>query len=163
MELPRDPNQPAYKRARELRAAETPAEYKLWWALRKKKLCGLRFRRQHPLGPYFADFVCLRARFIVEVDGASHRNSVQIAHDEARTAWLERASYRVIRVWNLDIFHELHRVMEHIEAKLGERLIELGMEREPAVNAESSLMPDNDAHEVAGTGLRPVGSSPANR
>ncbi len=121
MELPRDPNQPAYKRARELRAAETRAEYKFWWSLRNKKLYGLRFRRQHPIGPYFPDFVCLRARFVVEVDGASRRDPKQIAHDEARTAWLEGMGYRVIRVWNLDVFHELHRVIGYIEIKLGER------------------------------------------
>jgi very-short-patch-repair endonuclease len=60
------------KRARALRSNLTDAERKLWSALRRRALDGHRFRRQHPLGPYIVDFVCLEQRLIVEVDGGQH-------------------------------------------------------------------------------------------
>src|SRR5712664_3947047 len=77
-------------RARQLRAEASEAERMLWRLLRQKQLNGLRFRRQFPLGPYFADFVCLPARLVVEVDGSQHSDVSQAAHDLRRTAWLNR-------------------------------------------------------------------------
>src|SRR4051794_34921571 len=77
-------------RARQLRANASEAEQKLWYFLRNKQINGLRFRRQYPLGPYFADFVCLPARLVIEVDGSQHGEAGQAAHDLRRTAWLNR-------------------------------------------------------------------------
>jgi very-short-patch-repair endonuclease len=73
---------------------------KLWQALRRKQIAGLRFRRQFPLGPYFADFVCLKAKFIVELDGSQHFTDEQRAYDVRRTAWLEHEGFRVLRYDN---------------------------------------------------------------
>ena len=78
--------------ARKLRLTPTDAEIRLWSRLRGKQLAGLRFRRQHPLGPYVVDFFCAEAKLIVEVDGGQHADD-----GEARTRWVEARAYRVIR------------------------------------------------------------------
>ena len=82
------------------RRAPTEAERRLWALLRAHRLAAFKFRRQQPIGPYIADFVCQAHRLIVEVDGAQHADS---AHDAARTAWLEGRGYRVMRFWNNDV------------------------------------------------------------
>jgi very-short-patch-repair endonuclease len=81
--------------ARTLRATPTDAETRLWSRLRGKQLNGLRFRRQHPIGPYVVDFFCAEANLIIEVDGGQH-----VGDSPQRTAWLEARGYRVIRFWN---------------------------------------------------------------
>ena len=83
------------KTTRHLRKISTEAEQKLWSRLRRKQLLGYRFRRQRPIGPYIVDFVCLKASLIVEVDGGQHAE--QVAKDEARTRFLEKEGFRVIR------------------------------------------------------------------
>jgi len=83
--------------ARELRRDETNAEKLVWEMLRARRLGGLKFRRQHVLGRYIADFVCLSARLVIEIDGHTHND---LESDAKRTADLERAGYRVIRFWN---------------------------------------------------------------
>ena len=102
-------------RARDLRANATDAERKLWEALRRKQISGHRFRRQYPLGPYFADFVCLPVRLIVEVDGGQHAEDEQRVHDEKRTAWLARNRFRVLRFWNWEVRKNLEGVIGAIE------------------------------------------------
>lgn len=82
------------KRARALRRTMTQPEKTLWALLRRNQQ-GLRFRRQHPIGPYILDFYCPSAKLCVEVDGPSHED--QAAHDERRTRWLEGEGIRVIR------------------------------------------------------------------
>ena len=86
--------------ARALRLNATECERKLWAILRKKQFAGLRFRRQQPLGPYIADFYCSTAKLIVELDGSQHGLDENVAYDEARTAWLKRRGYRVLRFSN---------------------------------------------------------------
>jgi very-short-patch-repair endonuclease len=71
-------------RARELRKSSTPAEQLLWQALRNRNLGDHKFRRQHPIGPYIADFFCAEVGLVVEVDGGSHLD--QIAYDQDRRA-----------------------------------------------------------------------------
>src|ERR1051326_7528987 len=83
-------------RSRALRMQSTEAEKKLWQKLRRKQFQGLRFRRQYPLGPYFGDFVCLPARLVVEVDGATHVELEQAQHDERRTQWLARHNFSLL-------------------------------------------------------------------
>src|SRR5205809_815526 len=80
-----DGKPPPFKRSRRLRSSETASERKLWQALRRKQIRGVRFRRQHPIGSYFADFICIRVKLVIEVDGLTHITPEQIAHDERRT------------------------------------------------------------------------------
>jgi len=75
-------------RARQLRREQTPAEALLWGHLRNRRLKGLKFRRQHPVGRFVADFYCAQHRLIVELDGAVHQR--QREYDDLRTEELER-------------------------------------------------------------------------
>ena len=87
------------ERARELRANENSAERRIWSLLRDRRLAGLKFRRQHVIGHYVADFVCLSARLVIEIDGETHDEEAQV-RDARRTEDIERAGFRVIRFWN---------------------------------------------------------------
>jgi very-short-patch-repair endonuclease len=102
-------------RSRELRRNATDAEKLLWKALREK-LSNLKFRRQVPLGPYFADFVSHSARLIVEVDGGQHATAED--YDAARTAFLNDEGYRVIRFWNNDVTQNIEGVLATIASAL---------------------------------------------
>jgi very-short-patch-repair endonuclease len=93
----------------------TGAERKLWGALRSSRLQGAKFRRQQPIGPFIADFVCQRYRLIVEADGGQHAESIT---DDRRTAFLESKGYRVLRFWNNDILTNLDGVAQAIAAPL---------------------------------------------
>jgi adenine-specific DNA-methyltransferase len=98
--------------ARELRSRSTDAERLLWHFVRNRHMSGYRFRRQVPLGPYIADFVCLRARLIVELDGSQHDES---SIDELeRTRYLARSRFRVIRFWNNEVLQQTEAVLESI-------------------------------------------------
>jgi very-short-patch-repair endonuclease len=72
----------------------------MWAILRAKRLAGLKFRRQHVVGNYVVDFVCLPARLIIEVDGDSHGDDEAQLWDAERTAEVEACGYRMIRFWN---------------------------------------------------------------
>ncbi len=85
------------KRARRLRRAMTLPETILWNCLRKERLRGLSFRRQHPLGPYILDFYQPAVKLAVEIDGAGHDQAEQIAHDAQRDAWLRAQGVTVLR------------------------------------------------------------------
>lgn len=93
------------QRAKELRTNQTKAEDKLWSVLRAKRLAGLKFRRQHVIGQYIADFVCVPARLVIEVDGDTHGEEEQ-ANDAKRTEAIECAGYRVIRFWNHEVLND---------------------------------------------------------
>jgi len=84
-------------RARQLRRSMTDAERRLWSVLRSRRLSGYKFRRQHPIGPFIADFACIGHKLIVEADGGQHADS---AADRRRTARLARQGWRVVRFWN---------------------------------------------------------------
>ena len=92
----------------------TRAEIILWEHLRRHAINGLRFRRQHPIGPYIADFACLTAKLIVEVDGATHWTEEAQAYDQRRRAYLERQGWRELRVSNLEVCRNIDRVLEYI-------------------------------------------------
>lgn len=106
------------KRAKSLRANMTDAERRLWGHLRAHRFEAFHFRRQVPIGPFIADFVCHRAKLIIEVDGGQH--SETDAGDARRTAWLNNAGYRVMRFWNFEILTGLEGVMDAIHAALME-------------------------------------------
>src|SRR5690348_15747120 len=96
MSAPRKPDKRA-ERARDLRRAMTEAEKRLWWQLRQLPLANSHFRRQAPIGPYFADFAAHKCRVVIEVDGGGHAEARQAAFDNARSAYLKSRGYRVLR------------------------------------------------------------------
>ncbi len=116
----------ANERARNLRKTMSDGERKLWRALRAKQIEGLRFRRQHPIGRYIVDFVCLERRLIVEVDGGHHTEDEQIACDALRDQWLAAEGYRVMRVPNAEVFSNIAGVVDTIWAALQERSVVRG-------------------------------------
>ena len=105
------------RRARELRATMSLPERLLWGQLGRKQT-GLKFRKQHPAGPYVLDFYCHEARLCVEIDGESHDFSA--ARDEQRDRWLASQGVRTLRIAATDVLHNLDGVVQHIvgEAKL---------------------------------------------
>ncbi|HEY5721208.1 MAG TPA: DUF559 domain-containing protein [Allosphingosinicella sp.] len=108
------------ERARQLRRAMTPAEKRLWSALRNRRLEGFKFRRQDWIGPFVADFVCWKARLIVEVDGSQHGE--QVEYDEGRDDYLAREGFMVLRFWNNEVTNDLEAVLSSIRVHLLERV-----------------------------------------
>jgi very-short-patch-repair endonuclease len=100
--------------ARELRRNSTPAERTLWQRLRGRKLDGLKFLRQHPLGPFVADFCCRDRRIVVEVDGEVHDGAQQTARDQNRDAYLRSQDYVVLRFSNEQILSDTESVLKQI-------------------------------------------------
>ena len=111
----------ALNRARTLGRNETAAEQRLWEELRGSRLNGFKFVRQLPIGPYFADFACRRAKLIVEVDGATHGDAHEVAHYEKRTIFLSELGWAAHRVWNDDVFKERNAVCDGILLALNSR------------------------------------------
>jgi very-short-patch-repair endonuclease len=101
-------------RAKTLRRDLTDAERILWTRIKGRALMGWQFRVQHPIGPYIADFACVRMRLAVEVDGATHATAAERAHDARRTAYLEAQGWTVMRFWNSDIYDNLDGVLRAI-------------------------------------------------
>ncbi len=98
-----------------MRHEATPAERRLWRALRDRQPGGAKFRRQVPLAHYIADFVCFNARLIIEVDGGQHAES---HGDSARTKVLATQGYRVLRFWNNEVMENLGGVLAAITGAL---------------------------------------------
>lgn len=101
-------------RAGALRQRMTPAEERLWTMLRRKRLAGLRFRRQHPIGPFIADFYCAQCHLIVEVDGPYHQLAEQRDRDARRTWVLMDRGIRVLRFQNWEVERGLNKVLAEI-------------------------------------------------
>ncbi len=99
-----------------MRHDPTPAERKLWEALRGRKLAGVKFHRQDVIGPFIADFYCASARLVIEVDGDIH--DTQKDYDAYRTQQFENYGYRVIRFSNDDVLYNLKKVLAQISAAL---------------------------------------------
>ena len=89
------------KRAKSMRSAPTEAEHRLWQILRAKRFADYKFRRQVPIDFYIADFVCLSERLIIELDGGQHAEN---SADRNRDAYLRAQGFRIIRIWNNDLF-----------------------------------------------------------
>jgi very-short-patch-repair endonuclease len=100
--------------ARRLRREQTDVERKLWHALRDRRFHACKFRRQQPLGPYVVDFVCFEQRLVIELDGSQHAEPEQLAHDAARTEFLDRDGFRVLRFWNAELNENFEGVLEVI-------------------------------------------------
>ena len=106
-------------RAKALRRAQTVPELRLWKQLREMKRFGFHFRRQAPIGVYVADFVCLSAKFVVEVDGHLHSSAEARAHDDRRDHYLKREGFRVLRVGNGEVVRNIEGVVETVMRELG--------------------------------------------
>jgi adenine-specific DNA-methyltransferase len=111
--------------ARQLREDHTFAEARLWEIVRNRRLGGFKFRRQRPIGPYFADFCCIEAKLIVELDGDSHLGRER--YDEARTNYLRDNGWYVFRVENFEV--------RLCEQKVCERILYLCRARAPKVES----------------------------
>ena len=98
--------------ARRLRQETTDAERKLWSIVRNRKLAGFKFRRQVPIDRYFADFACMEARLIIELDGGQHAE--QVEYDEGRTKVLEACGFTVLRFWNSQVLTSTDGVVQSI-------------------------------------------------
>jgi very-short-patch-repair endonuclease len=103
--------------ARKLRRKATPPERILWSVLRSRRLGGLKFRRQEPIGPYVVDFCCRELNLVVELDGMSHDDKQ--GHDESRARWLREQGYRILRVTNWDVNEDLEAVARGIAREAG--------------------------------------------
>jgi len=117
-----------------LRRDSTEAEKKLWQHLRQPPFKPHNFRRQAPIGPYFADFASHKLRIVIELDGGQHSGS---ASDEVRTRYLEASGYRVLRFWNNDVFENMSGVLVASDA---------------AVNADRPPTPDPSPPRAARAG-----------
>lgn len=109
---------PNIPHARTLRHDQTDAERAIWRQLRNRHLLGLKFRRQHPIGRFIVDFVCVEQMLVVELDGGQHVDLA--ARDGSRTQWLRSEGYTVLRFWNDDVLTAMDRVLEQIVAVLDE-------------------------------------------
>ena len=104
--------------ARALRARMTDAEAKLWFALRDRGFANFKFRRQAPVGPFIADFVCYDVRVVVEVDGGQH---AELRRDERRDRWFAANDFLILRFWNNDVLTNLAGVLTSILEILSQR------------------------------------------
>ena len=96
-------------RARQLRSQTTDTEVALWRRIRYRQILGLKFRRQHPIGPYIVDFVCLKRKLVIELNGGQHLE---------QNAYLQSRGFTVLRFWNNEVLQEVESVLEQIRLTL---------------------------------------------
>ena len=108
------------RRSQSLRKNMTKEERHLWYDF--LKTYPVQFKRQYPIGCYFADFFCYKAKLIVELDGSQHYDAEQIKYDYQRTAFLETQGYRVLRFSNLDVMRNFRNVCTAIDLAVSSRL-----------------------------------------
>jgi len=99
---------------RQLRREQTDAEKLLWYCLRSRQLCGLKFRRQYPVGPYILDFYCYAYKLCIELDGGQHYESAGIQDDEQRQVFLTSRDIHTLRFSNRDVLWHLESVLWQI-------------------------------------------------
>ncbi len=104
------------KTARRLRRDMTDAEKRLWYLLRGRRFSQVKFRRQHALGSFVCDFICIEHKLVIEVDGGQH--AIALASDARRTAYLTKEGFTVLRFWNNDVLmnteNVLMAILQHI-------------------------------------------------
>ena len=108
------------QRARQLRKEMSLPEILLWQQLRKKP-SGLKFRKQHPAGPYVADFFCYEARLVIEVDGDAHDRGNRPQRDAMRDRWFAARRFGIMRIPARDVLRDLDGVLRGIIARASER------------------------------------------
>ncbi|NQY66709.1 MAG: endonuclease domain-containing protein [Flavobacteriales bacterium] len=114
-----------FEKAKELRNRETETEKLLWAKLSKKQL-GVKFRRQHPLSNFIADFYCHTHKLVIELDGGVHDSEEAKEYDEMRTYLINQFGIEVIRFQNKEIINNLDIVIEDIKTKLNDNQSPLG-------------------------------------
>ncbi len=115
--------------AHKLRKDMPSAEQRLWYFIRRKQLGGFRFRRQHTIAPYIADFVCIEAKLVVELDGEQHGLDGAPEHDERRNAFMESEGWAVVRFWNNEVYDNIDDVLETILEAAGNSVRSLEIEK----------------------------------
>ncbi len=110
-------------RGKEMRNKPTEAEKMLWNVLSNKGVEGFKFRRQHIIGEFIVDFVCLEKKLIIEVDGSIHNEPEQIEHDKNRTIWLESKGFKVVRYTNQQVLNNLNTTIVSISKELSANLV----------------------------------------
>jgi len=98
--------------AKRLRTEQTDAEKCLWYYLRAHRFMRLKVKRQKPVGPYIADFICIEKRLVIEVDGGQHAEA--LIYDEVRDRYLNEQGFTVLRFWNNDVLNQTEAVLEKI-------------------------------------------------
>ncbi len=101
-------------RARALRQGQTYAEALLWLKLRGRQILNLKFRRQHPIGAYLADFVCLEIGLVIELDGGQHAEDAASSYDSKRESDMAALGFQTLRFWNNDVLSQTDAVLEKI-------------------------------------------------
>ncbi len=104
----------ALEYSKELRKNQTDAEKILWYYLRNRQLNNMKFRRQEAIGSYVADFVCYENKLIIELDGGGHIEPKQAEHDNKRDAFLNKNGFKVIRIYNTEVYKNIEGVLEYI-------------------------------------------------
>ncbi|QLB14145.1 hypothetical protein A6B39_01105 [Mannheimia granulomatis] len=108
------------KNAKHLRSNMTEAEWALWYHLRAKRFCGVKFYRQKLVGRYIADFLSFSPRLIIELDGSQHAE--QIEYDRIRSEYLEEQQFTVIRFWNDEVLRNIDMVLDVIFSAIHENI-----------------------------------------
>jgi len=106
------------KRATRLRKDQTKAEKRIWQKLRKRQIEGLKFRRQHPINSFIADFYCHEANIVIEIDGGVHDDPEQKQKDNARQQIISDFGVKVLRFKNEEIFYDIESVVRRIKAAI---------------------------------------------
>jgi imidazole glycerol-phosphate synthase subunit HisF len=106
-----------FEKARALRKNMTQAETILWFQL-KQGINGFKFRRQHPLGIYIADFYCHKAKLVIELDGSIHKIPEVMQNDKARQQSIEERGLQVIRFTNREVLENVHLVLQKVKSYL---------------------------------------------
>ena len=102
--------------ARTLRKRMTDVEQLLWYKIRSRQLRNYRFRRQHPIGRYIVDFICLETKLIIELDGGQHAD--QKKYDNIRDIFLTQQGFNILRFWNNEVLNNLDGVLLNINQHL---------------------------------------------
>ena len=105
--------------ARENRKNQTAAENLLWENIRNRNINDCKFRRQHTIGGFIVDFVCLEKKLVIEIDGGYHLDEEQKKYDESRTEYLNEQGFNEIRFSNDEVLHDMHEVLGKIKKELG--------------------------------------------
>jgi very-short-patch-repair endonuclease len=132
------------EQARHLRRNATPAEIALWERLRARRLHGLKFHRQYPIGPFVADFCCKERRIVVELDGEVHEGEQSIASDKDRDRYLRGQGYLVLRIPNQQVFSDLDSVLKQISNITHTRSVTLGpcQNQRPEITRTTPPLPE---------------------
>ncbi len=103
-------------RARVLRSHASSAYEQMWSELRNRQLDGLKFVRECPIGPFYADFVCREAKVVVEIDGGTHSTDEEISYDKAREKYLQAQGFRIFRAHNVEVCENIDGVCDTLMA-----------------------------------------------